>query len=150
MEQPPALVLAGGRGWDTALDAAITKVPPHLTVRVPGYLPLDDLPGFLAGATVLAYPSLGEGFGLPVLEAMACGATVLTTRELSLPEVGGDAVAYCGTAATAIAEALRELLAAPERRARLSVAAKERAGVFTWAESARHHMVAYETAAAQR
>jgi glycosyltransferase involved in cell wall biosynthesis len=150
LERPPALVLAGGRGWDAALDAAIAEVPHHLTVRTPGYLPLDDLPGFLAGATVLAYPSLGEGFGLPVLEAMACGATVLTTRELSLPEVGGDAVAYCGTSAMAIAEALRELFAAPERRESLSVAARERARTFTWAEAARHHLVAYEKAVTRR
>ena len=60
----------------------------------PGYLPLDLLAGLLGGAELVAYPSLGEGFGLPVLEAMACGAPVLTTRRLSLPEVGGDAVAY--------------------------------------------------------
>jgi glycosyltransferase involved in cell wall biosynthesis len=150
IERPPALVLAGGRGWDTALESAIGEVPRHLTVRRPGYLPLHDLPGFLSGATVVAYPSLGEGFGLPVLEAMACGATVLTTRELSLPEVGGDAVAYCGTSATAIAEALSELFAAPERRESLSVAATARARTFTWAEAARHHMVAYEKATARR
>jgi hypothetical protein len=62
--------------------------------------PLAELSGFLGGAAVVAYPSLGEGFGLPILEAMAAGAAVLTTRRLSLPEVGGDAVAYCGIDAT--------------------------------------------------
>ena len=92
--EPPALVLAGGSGWDDEIDQAITEVPSHLRVLRPGYLKFSDLRGFLGGATVVAYPSHGEGFGLPVLEAMACGAAVLTTQRLSLPEVGGDAVAY--------------------------------------------------------
>ena len=71
-------------------------MPPHLRLLRPGYLRYADLPGFLGGALVAAYPSFGEGFGLPILEAMACGAPVLTTPRLSLPEVGGDAVAYTG------------------------------------------------------
>ena len=96
-EDAPALVLAGGPGWDEDIEPALAQVPRHLNVLRPGYLPLEDLPGFLSGCEILAYPSIGEGFGLPVLEAMACGAAVLTTRELSLPEVGGDAVAYCGS-----------------------------------------------------
>ena len=149
LEAPPALVLAGGKGWDEAIDDAIAAAPPHLTVRRPGYLPLDDLPGFLAGAQVLAYPSLGEGFGLPVLEAMACGATVLTTRELSLPEVGGDAVAYCGTDDASIGTELRALLDDAPRRAALAEAAVTRAGEFTWAAAARTHLEAYEAAAAK-
>ena len=114
-----------------------------MTLVRAGYLPLDDLPGFLAGATVLAYPSLGEGFGLPVLEAMACGASVLTTRELSLPEVGGDAVAYCGTSVESIASGLAALLGDDERRAALGQAAALRAQGFTWAASAEAHEVAY-------
>jgi glycosyltransferase involved in cell wall biosynthesis len=143
----PALVLAGARGWDDAIATALAEVPADLVVRTPGYLPLDDLPGFLGGASVLAYPSLGEGFGLPVLEAMACGATVLTTRELSLPEVGGDAVAYCGTDAAAIAEGLRALLDDPARRAALGAAALERARTFTWARAAEEHRAVYARAA---
>ena len=97
-DEPPALVLAGGKGWDEEIEPALAEVPSHLTVIRPGYLPLEDLAGFLAGSEVLAYPSVAEGFGLPVLEAMACGAAVQTTRETSLPEVGGDAVEYCGVA----------------------------------------------------
>jgi len=146
LDQPPALVLAGGKGWDESIDTAVAAVPGHLTVRRPGYLPLDDLPGFLAGARILAYPSLGEGFGLPVLEAMACGATVLTTRELSLPEVGGDAVAYCGTDDASIATELRALLEDAPRRAVLAEAAVERAAGFTWAAAAQAHVTAYENA----
>jgi len=147
---PPALVLAGGRGWDREVDPAIAAVPSHLRVVRAGYLPFDDLPAFLGGAQVLAYPSLGEGFGLPVLEAMACGAVVLTTRELSLPEVGGDAVAYCGTDRASIAHELVALLDDATRRAALCEAAVRRAGLFTWASSAARHLEAYESAIRSR
>ncbi|MBU5424048.1 glycosyltransferase family 4 protein [Cellulomonas hominis] len=147
---PPALVLAGGRGWDTGVDAAVAAVPAGLRVLRTGYLPLGDLAGLLSGASVVAYPSLGEGFGLPVLEAMACGAAVLTTRELSLPEVGGDAVAYCGTSAGAIAAGLRALLDDPAERARLADAAAARAGSFTWRAAAQAHVEAYDAALARR
>ncbi|WP_426592756.1 glycosyltransferase family 4 protein [Cellulomonas sp. McL0617] len=142
----PALVLAGGRGWDEDVDPAVAAVPDGLRVFRPGYLPLEDLAPYLSGAAVVAYPSLGEGFGLPVLEAMACGAAVLTTRELSLPEVGGDAVAYCGTDEAGIAAALTDLLADPSRRARLGEAAVARAAGFTWDAAARVHVEAFEQA----
>lgn len=148
---PPALVLAGGAGWDTAVDAAAAAVPAGLRLVRTGYLPLGDLAGLLSGATVVAYPSLGEGFGLPVLEAMACGAAVLTTRELSLPEVGGEAVAYCGTAAAEIAAGLRTLLDDDDAlRGRLAAAAVERAARFTWRAAAVAHVAAYEAALATR
>ncbi|WP_372595371.1 glycosyltransferase family 4 protein [Actinotalea sp.] len=150
LAEPPALVLAGGPGWDTEVEPAVAAVPDGLRVLRPGYLPLGDLAAFLSGAQVLAYPSLGEGFGLPVLEAMACGAAVLTTRELSLPEVGGDAVAYCGTDETSIGEALRALLDDPARRAALSAAAVQRAAGFTWQAAAAVHLTAYEQAASVR
>ena len=110
-------MLAGAAGWDAGVEPAVAAVPAGMTVLRPGHLPVELLPGLLGGAQVVAYPSLGEGFGLPVLEAMACGAAVLTTRKLSLPEVGGDAVAYTGTGAGDIAAALSELLDDPERRA---------------------------------
>ncbi len=145
-DDAPALVLAGGRGWDSAVDAAIAEAPAGLVVRTPGYLPIDDLPGYLSGAVVVAYPSLGEGFGLPVLEAMACGATVLTTEELSLPEIGGDAVAYCGTGVEAVAATLGALLDDPARRADLAARALARSHLFTWEASAQAHVAAYEAA----
>ncbi|MBC7373993.1 MAG: glycosyltransferase, partial [Frankiales bacterium] len=85
-------------------------------------------------------------FGLPVLEAMACGAPVLTTDRLSLPEVGGDAVAYTEPDPAAIAVALTSLLDDPDLRARLGTAGHERSLEFTWAASAEAHMVSYTRA----
>ena len=147
MPEPPALVLGGGRGWDVTVDAAIAEVPSHLSVVRAGYLPVSDLPALLGGASVVAYPSLGEGFGLPVLEAMACGAAVLTTRRLALPEVGGEAVAYTEPDDASIAVALRDLLADDAARGVLGKAAQERAAVFTWDACARLHVTAYRAAA---
>jgi glycosyltransferase involved in cell wall biosynthesis len=147
-EDPPALVIAGGRGWDTRIDDALAAVPPGLEVLLPGYLPLDMLAGFLGGAEVVAYPSLAEGFGLPVLEAMACGSPVLTTTSLALPEVGGDAVAYTDPTAAGIAASLRSLLGSAQRRAELSAAAITRASRFTWTACAEQHLRTYARALA--
>lgn len=144
---PPALVIAGGAGHDEEIDRAVAEVPARLRLLRPGYLRYQDLPGYLGGAVVCAYPSHGEGFGLPVLEAMACGAPVLTTPRLSLPEVGGDAVAYTQEDAEAIAADLAALLDDAERRAALSAAAVARAAEFTWAASAEAHLASYARAA---
>jgi glycosyltransferase involved in cell wall biosynthesis len=146
-EAPPALVLAGGSGWDDEIDQAIAEVPSHLRVLRPGYLRFQDLRGYLGGALVVAYPSYGEGFGLPVLEAMACGAAVLTTPRLSLPEVGGDAVAYTEADPESIATNLAALLDDEPRRRALGEAAVHRAAEFTWAASAEAHLAAYARAA---
>lgn len=146
LPDPPALVLAGQPGWDSQVEQALADAPLRLRVIRAGYLPFDTLAGFLGGAELVAYPSLGEGFGLPVLEAMASGACVLTTRRLALPEVGGDAVAYCGVGAGDVAVALRELLDDPTRRAELAQAALRRAKEFSWSASAEAHREAYERA----
>jgi glycosyltransferase involved in cell wall biosynthesis len=147
-QDPPVLVLAGSSGWDTTIEPALAAVPPGLTVLVPGHLPIEHLPALLGGAVLVCYPTLGEGFGLPVLEAMACGAAVLTTRKLSIPEVGGDAVAYSGTGAGDIAAELGALLDDADRREQLSVAGRARALEFSWAATARAHQGAYDRAAA--
>ncbi|WP_016699397.1 glycosyltransferase family 4 protein [Actinoalloteichus spitiensis] len=143
---PPTLVLAGQPGWDGQVERALDSVPHRVRVIRPGYLPFRNLAGFLGGAELVAYPSLGEGFGLPVLEAMACGACVLTTQRLSLPEVGGDAVAYCGVGAADIAQAITELLDQPRRRADLSSAALTRSKEFSWAGCAAGHLEAFARA----
>jgi len=142
-QDAPALVLAGGSGWDDHVDGAVAEVPSHLRVLRPGYLRFTDLPGYLGGARIVTYPSHGEGFGLPVLEAMACGAPVLTTARLSLPEVGGDAVAYTEPDADSIAAALNSLYDDADRRAVLSAAGHQRSLEFTWAASAEAHLASY-------
>ncbi len=146
--EPPALVLAGGQGHDDEIDRAAAAVPAELRLLRPGYLRFGDLPGFLGGAMVAAYPSYGEGFGLPVLEAMACGSPVLTTPRLSLPEVGGDAVAYTGPEPDEIARDLGALLDDTPRRRELSAAGLARAKEFTWDASAEAHLAAWSRAAA--
>ncbi len=142
---PPALVLAGGKGWDDGIDPALAQVPASLRVVRPGFVPDRLVPALLGGAAVVAYPAFGEGFGLPVLEAMACGAAVLTTRRLSLGEVGGDAVAYATSPDTGdIATALDVLLDDPAERARLGAAGLERAAGYTWDAAARAHRDVFE------
>ncbi|MQY07151.1 glycosyltransferase family 4 protein [Actinomadura macrotermitis] len=146
---PPALVLAGSGGWDDEVDAALATVPLQLKVVRPGYLPWSALRGLFGGALVVALPSRGEGFGLPVLEAMACGAPVLTTRRGPLPEVGGDAVAYTEPDAAGIAAALTSLIGDPAKRKRLADAAAARSRRFSWRASAEAHLASYERAVAQ-
>jgi glycosyltransferase involved in cell wall biosynthesis len=135
LENPPALVLGGGGGWSEELDEAVAAVPPNLRLVRPGYLPFADLPGFLGGALVVAAPSRGEGFGLAVLEAMACGAPVLTTNRTSEPD--GESIAL----------ALRALLDDPQRRTALGEAGYTRAREFTWEASAAAHAASYKRAA---
>jgi glycosyltransferase involved in cell wall biosynthesis len=143
---PPALVIAGGQGHDDDIDRAVAEVPAHLRLLRPGYLRYADLPGFLGGALVAAYPSYGEGFGLPILEAMACGAPVLTTPRLSLPEVGGDAVAYTSEDPDQIAADLTDLLDDEQRRLTLAKAGFDRAKEFTWDSSADVHLASWRRA----
>lgn len=139
----PALVLAGGQGWDDSLDALIAGLPAGVDVLRPGFLPLELLRGYLGGAQFVAYPSLGEGFGLPVLEAMACAAPVLTTPVLSLSEVGGDAVEYTGTDPDSIGTAIAALLDNPSRRRELATLGLSRAAEFSWHSAAVRHQEIY-------
>jgi len=147
-KDPPALVIAGGQGHDDEIDSAVTEVPVHLRLLRPGYLRYADLPGYLGGALVAAYPSYGEGFGLPIVEAMACGTPVLTTPRLSLPEVGGDAVAYTSEDPGQIALDMAGLLDDEPRRMALAKAGFDRAKEFTWSSSAEVHLAAWARAAA--
>lgn len=143
----PSLLLAGAAGWDPHVGPAVDEAAATgYDVRLLGYLPVELLAPFLGGAEVVAYPSLGEGFGLPVLEAMASGGVVLTSDKLSLPEVGGDAVAYTGTSAAEIAAVLGELLRDEPRRGELRSRARRRALSFSWPRTAEQHVVAYAAA----
>jgi glycosyltransferase involved in cell wall biosynthesis len=139
----PTLALAGGRGWETELDSALSTVRSPGRVTQLGFIDIERLRAFLGGAELICYPSLGEGFGLPVLEAMACGASVLTTRRLALPEVGGNAVAYSDVTVSAISTALEDLLSQPALQKQLSEAGVKRAAMFTWRASAMVHELVF-------
>ncbi len=86
------LILAGGKGWDyQAIFEAIDQYKLKNWVQLPGYLPVEELPLWYNSAEVFLYPSVFEGFGIPVLEAMACGTPVIISNASSLPEVAGSA-----------------------------------------------------------
>ncbi len=92
---PHQLVIVGAKGWKSkSFYRQLQASPFRKDIVLPGYVPAEDLPVFYSMATAFIYPSLYEGFGLPVLEAMACGAAVITSNTSSIPEVGGDAVLY--------------------------------------------------------
>jgi glycosyltransferase involved in cell wall biosynthesis len=131
------LVAAGLRGWAAGeTEAALRALGDR--VVVPGYVPDADLPALYRGATLFCYPSLHEGFGLPVLEAMQCGVPVLTSSVSSLPEVGGEAVAYVEPFDVGhIRSQLERLLRDPGERQRLAALGPERAARFSWTRSAR-------------
>jgi alpha-1,3-rhamnosyl/mannosyltransferase len=141
------LVLVGALGWDT--DETLQAVERHRgLVRTLGHVPADDLPALYRGAAIFAYPSLYEGFGLPVLEAMTAGAPVLTSGVSSLPEVGGDAAVYVDPRdVRSIRDGLAGLLEDPPRRAELSAAAVARATRFSWARYAAQTLAACELVA---
>lgn len=144
----PLLVIAGAPGWETETEAAVSEHPHPAAVRLLGYIDGGDVVPLLGGAAVVAYPSSGEGFGLPVLEAMAVGAAVLTTRRLAIPEVAEDAVAYCEPEPGSIETGLRHLLADEPARARLRTRALERAADFSWQRSASTHRAVYRAVSA--
>lgn len=139
------LVIAGGpvrwlpdeaervRGLVDGLPARVRE-----RVALTGYVRDDEKLALLAGATALAYPSLYEGFGLPLLEAMSAGVPVLASNVSALPEVAGDAAVLVDPRDdSAIAEGLRRLLEDPALRERLRREGRARAALFTWEEAAR-------------
>jgi glycosyltransferase involved in cell wall biosynthesis len=133
------LVLAGGYGWNNAaIRSAIARLAGSGRVRALGYVP-DDLRGpLLAGARAFVYPSLYEGFGLPPLEAMACGTPVLTSNVSSLPEVMGDAALFVDPEDVgAIACGLTRLWRDDALRADLRARGLRRAREFSWDRTAR-------------
>ncbi len=137
-QEPVVLVIAGGKGWFyETIFAHVARLGLEDTVLFPGFVPADELPWWYRAAELFVYPSLFEGFGLPVLEAMACGTPTITSRASSLPEVAGDAALLVdpedtGELTDAIARTLSEPMLADELR----VAGPRQASRFTWARTA--------------
>ncbi|MBM3460424.1 MAG: glycosyltransferase family 4 protein, partial [Armatimonadetes bacterium] len=146
---PHQLVLVGKQGWgNEELNQAISGASPGHEPVFTGYVADGDLPFLYAAADLFVYPSLYEGFGLPPLEAMACGTPVLTSSVSSLPEVVGDAALLVNPYDEgALARALEELLADSARRRQLSEAGLNRAAGFSWERCARATIQVYREVA---
>jgi len=130
------LAVVGKLGWETGETTAALDSLGDLCLKL-GYVSDTDLAQLYRRCGAFCYPSLGEGFGLPVLEAMAAGAPVVTSNLSSLPEVGGDAVEYADpTSVKSIATALELVLRSPQRRAELAAKGRARAGLFSWDRTA--------------
>jgi glycosyltransferase involved in cell wall biosynthesis len=144
-DQGVNLVIAGGKGW--LFETIFSEVERlHLRERVifPGFVADEDLPALYSAARLLAYPSLYEGFGLPMLEAMACGTPVVASTASCLPEVaGGAARLVTPTDVEALAAALDQVLADETLRRDLVAKGQTRAGQFSWEQSARQLLAIY-------
>ena len=140
------LVIVGKKGWlyQPFFDR-LGQLGLQDEVIFPGFVPGEDLPALYGAANVFAYPSLFEGFGLPVLEAMACGTPVVCSTSSSLPEVAGDAALLVDPADTAgLANALQRVLSDSSLRSSLSARGTMQAARFTWEQAARATVAVYE------
>ncbi len=145
----PKLVLVGKCAWlyDQTLRA-LEESGVQEAVVLTGYVPEADLPALYTGALCFVYPSYFEGFGLPPLEAMKCGAPVIVGNRTSLPEVVGDAALTVDPFdVDAIAQAIKLLMEDSQLREELSVKGQQRAAAFDWQETARRTLTVYEEVA---
>jgi glycosyltransferase involved in cell wall biosynthesis len=136
--ETPPLVLAGGKGWyyEEILERVRT-LDLERFVHFPGFVPQADLPWYYRATALFIYPSLFEGFGLPVLEAMACAAPVITTTASSLPEVAGDAAVLIEPEdISGMAAAMNHCLDDPDLVAEMRAAGIRRAASFSWDRTA--------------
>jgi glycosyltransferase involved in cell wall biosynthesis len=141
------LVVVGSRGWlyDDFFRQLETLDVRH-DVHFPGYVPGPDLPLLYNAARVSVTPSVYEGFGLPVLEAMACGTPVVASRSSSLPEIGGDAALYFDPYdVDAIAAAVRQVWTGRDLRADMRARGLVQAARFSWDRAAEETMAVYES-----
>ena len=131
------LLIAGPEGWDSSgtMDR-VRKEAIYL-----GYVPESELPALVAGASLFVYPSLYEGFGFPMVQAMAANVAVLSSRTSCLPEIGGTAAAYADPRSVSdIAAQLKRLLESPEERSRLARLGRERAELYRWERCAKESL----------
>jgi len=131
------LIVGKGGSQRVFADHSVTPLQTDASVRFSGFVPDEDLAALLSGALGLLYPSLYEGFGLPLLEAMSCGTPVVTTRLSSLPEVAANAALYVDPSdATDLGACLIRLASSADCRAEYASRGLERATCFSWTSSA--------------
>ena len=137
------LVIAGKYGWGNAISNEQSTMS---NIKLLGYVPNEDLPGLYANAQVFVYPSLYEGFGIPILEAFNCGCPVVTSNISSLPEVGGKAAIYVDPLSTSdIAEKLDYVLAlCSSKRKKLIEQGISQACKFSWEKAAQETLKVYQ------
>lgn len=142
------LIIGGAKGWGYGpIFEAVERLRVGESVHFAGFIPSDELPFWYNSAEIFLYPSVFEGFGLPVLEAMACGIPVLVSNASSLPEVAGSA-GLCLSPHDPVAwrEALRRAAEDAQWRAAAREAGLVQAQRFTWAETARQTILSYQRA----
>ncbi len=147
---PHALLLVGRRGWkDRRIFAAVEAEGVQHVVRFLGYVPEADLVALYNLADAFVFPSLYEGFGLPVVEAMACGTPVITSGRGALAEITADAAEWVDPLdETSIAEGIARVLTDPARAAVLSEAGRQRVRAFRWERTAHRTLAVYRQVAA--
>ncbi len=140
--------LAGGKGWDYApIFEAVERYRLQDAIQFPGFVPLDELALWYNSAETFVYPSVFEGFGLPVLEAMACGVPVIVSDASSLPEIAANAgLCLPPLSVSAWTDGLRRAAGDADWRRNASEAGLREASRFTWAETARQTATAYQHA----
>ena len=146
-----ALVMVGPAGWQIAqFMQQLSKARRYRSrILLTGFVPDQDLAALYAGATVFVYPSLYEGFGLPVLEAMQCGTPVITSRTSSMPEVAGDAAVLVDPMdEDALAQVLLNVMSQPELCAELKRRSLAQAARFSWRRCAADTLKIYREAVA--
>lgn len=145
------LVLAGGKGWlYDEIFARVQALGLQAQVRFTGYVPDEDLPLWYNAARLLVLPSLYEGFGLPIVEALACGTPVIAADTSSLPEAGGDAALYFpADNARALAERIAAVLDDDARAATMRARGVAQAQQFSWARAGRETAAVYQRALAE-
>ncbi len=142
---PHRLVIGGRKGWlYESIFARVQELGLAKDILFPGFIAESDLPALYSGAAFFAYPSLYEGFGLPIVEAMACGAPVLTSDNSCLPEAGGPGAIYVRAEdVNSIAKGIVRLATDAALAAQLAAAGREHAAHFTWEHSAQQLLSAY-------
>lgn len=145
MKKEYSLVIVGKKGWlYNEIFEEIENLKLHDRVKIIGYVPENHVPVLMNGAEVFVYPSIYEGFGLPPLEAMACGIPVISSNSSSLPEVIGDAgILFNPYDTDELTEKLSCLLSSEALKKEMSIKGEQRARIFSWEKTARETLKVY-------